>query len=330
MGTHPRRIRIGASGVARPVLRAIRGAAAAEGVRIQVLRGPVQHPEEAVALVVQPASLVSVAVSVHCPGILPPPLSEPAIALALTEIVHWSDSCKETWRALSTPLPKPRSGRMAWERPWALVDRALVTRRAQANGRSMGHEWNDPRVAEVLRGPPALQLHCVGRSLAPPDWVTWPDRKELVASLLGKVHVVLAPPGPLAWDATRSGLRVLRPVSPSKRELGEERIRLAHTLPAALAVSEAHWREILSNLLAERFDEDHWGTMQWCRQAICSAESSTRVRHGSPIGRVRRRLLKLQRDPEAFFRESKLPFTRALAAFLCPSVPPKQPRQERI
>ncbi len=196
----------------------------------------------------------------------------------------WSADGLDSWRLTSAPLPRRvRFGHPDERRPWVLVapgvDATLVT-------------------VERLTALHAAQTHHISPRGMPADAVLWPPTGHGIASLLGHVDAVLAPPGPLAWDAARVGVPVLAPERPQIPADLVER-QLSRTVPALLAQEREFWNALVGSLLAGEV-EPSWGTASWVRQARQRRADS----QGEP--RWQRKLLKFQRDPAAFWADSWL------------------------
>lgn len=239
------------------------------------------------------ASLVSPAVSVlahpatHCPA------SE---ALGRSEAA-WTapDGRFEPWRLRAAPLPALHWGRPDPQRGWALVARTALRHREAIVAQ-----------AEAL----GLQLHVMG---AAPRWrgtgaVCWGTGPRGLASLLGRVDVVFAPPGPLAWDALRAGARVIDPSPPGTSHARLAGHRLANVVPPALVGDAAFWRALMGDAREPETPRAPWGTRAWFEAAqarLGKASPSQRNR----VERTKRKLMKLRRDPHAFFADSRyVPF----------------------
>jgi hypothetical protein len=129
--------------------------------------------------------------------------------------------------------------------------------------------------------------------------VSWLPTPGIVASLLGRVQAVVTPPGALAWDAARAGVPVYPPLPAAGDLRALARQRLAATLPALLASDPDFLVALLTSLL-EQSEPGPFGTAAWLRQAYATPRGSP------PEARWRRKLLKLRRDPLAFWADSWL------------------------
>jgi hypothetical protein len=117
-------------------------------------------------------------------------------------------------------------------------------------------------------------------------------------SLLGHVDVVVASPGPLAWDAARTGVPVL---APSRHPIPAEqaRRRLARLVPSALARNPGFWHSIGNDLVEARYGD--WRTDEWVLRARALREACS-----ERPSRLRRKFRKFQRDPHKFWLDSTL------------------------
>lgn len=196
----------------------------------------------------------------------------------------------ELWYRTSRPLPeRARLGAPAKDRPWVLVAPQL---RVDA-----------PALSE-LTGLHQAQPHFLRltRAARQQRGVAWLPTRSVLASLLGHVDAVVAASGPLAWDALRAGTPVFAPVTDAGASAEASRQRLARIVPAQLVGSREFWRSLVSQLLDGSFASE-WGTGAWLLQA---RSRTARKANPSPWEHAQRRLLKLRRDPEAFWADSKL------------------------
>jgi hypothetical protein len=156
-----------------------------------------------------------------------------------------------------------------------------------------------------------FQLHVIGFSRrAARDSVMWPSAYR-VAFVLGHAAIVIAPPGPLAFDAIRFRIPVLQPATcePYPDALLDE--RLPGLVPASLLDCESLWRHVAAQTrrVAQGQRPEPLCTPEWLlhgRALVASAQP----RH---FDRTRRRIRKLWREPARFFAESRHSFLRKLA-----------------
>jgi hypothetical protein len=208
------------------------------------------------------------------------------IALALNPVV-WSDHSEvEHWRLLGRPLPDHRClGTPDPSRPWVLVAPGI-----RAN----------PRAIETATGLHDPQLHFLGAGqVLSRGAVRWLATRNTVASLLGHADAVFTPEGPLAWDAARAGVPVA--ISPGRHSVPAElaQRRLSRTVPALLSGDRTFWVTLATSLL-EGDALAPWGTADWLRQA----HERRPAIPSQP--RWKLKLLKLRRDPRAFWADSWL------------------------
>src|SRR5690606_26811818 len=138
-----------------------------------------------------------------------------------------------------------------------------------------------------------------------PGIVRWAAGPKGVAGLLGKVAVVFAAPGPLAWDAERAGAVVVDP-SPEGPERDSRHAwalqRLAHVVPYPLVHQSAFWSGLLADLRAGRTSA--WGTDAWAARARDLADDAETTLPS--LDRVQRKLRKLRRDPRGFLADARI------------------------
>ncbi len=218
-------------------------------------------------------------------------------------IVAWQHPSEvEAWSRLHRPLPIARWGRPDRSRPWVLVGPD-----AWAYRESVGAFATDA----------GLQLHTMGQRGWGRDAVVWWPTSRALGSLLGRVSIVVASPGPLAWDALRAGCEV---VAPGPLDLHTERWarqRLAHLVPHPLSRSERFWDRLLHDCAAG-VPSRPWGTSHWIREAIDLNEAE--LRELTPRWRrARQKLRKLRKDPVAFGLDSRWAFLRGAAHRLRPT-----------
>jgi hypothetical protein len=134
------------------------------------------------------------------------------------------------------------------------------------------------------------------------DPVWWLPTRNVLLSLLGRVHAVVASQGPLAWDAARIGVPVIEPEPVRALPAAGVERRLACMVPGRLVDDDAFWLMIGSQL-ADGINSEEWGTSAW---TLLARDSGAAVRGGFPAGTWQRKLLKLRRDPARFWADSKM------------------------
>lgn len=193
------------------------------------------------------------------------------------------------WSGRGRPLP-PRAcfGTPDWSRPWVLVAPGV-----RVNGRAL----------QELAGLSNPQLHFLGPSAYSGKYsgVWWLPSPSVVLSLLGRATSVLAPRGPLAWDAARLGVPVFDPEPTPRLPLRVVERRLARVVPAVLAADASFWKTLGAQLAAAEV-VNGWGTIPWLLQARQCRLLPSAALFGA--GHLRRKLQKLQRDPSAFWGDS--------------------------
>jgi hypothetical protein len=210
-------------------------------------------------------------------------------SLALTQAVWFEANPNERWKRSSAPLPE-RSfyGTPDQERPWVLLAPGLRV---------------DSTALEHTTGLSNPQLHLLRprQAVSHRHAVYWWPSRSVLASLLGHVDAVVAPNGPLAWDALRIGaphfaISERGGVSP---ELADR--RLARLVPETLVQDRAFWQSLVTQML-DGTSSSRWGTTHW----LHLARERAHLRSGNGGLRIARKLRKLKRDPVAFFNDSKV------------------------
>jgi hypothetical protein len=204
----------------------------------------------------------------------------------------WSTANRhESWYRIARSLPDwTRIGKPAARQPWVLL----------APGAGV-----DAEQVKRLTGLPNAQLHFLspfGATPARGDVIWWGTR-DVLESLLGHVDAVVAPNGPLAWDAQRIGTPVFDPGTSAGVPLNLGLLRLARLVPQELVADAEFWRVLASGLL-HGFAASDWGTLPWLR--LARARSLKQMANPAVSQRIRRKLLKLRRDPLGFWADSKL------------------------
>jgi hypothetical protein len=207
--------------------------------------------------------------------------------LALSPAIYADVEGWDSWRQNRLPLPPgAHRGRPDTSRPWVLLEQPQPALRSVLEAAGLEH----------------AQIHALDlRSPSPRRGdVTWPPTRRVVASLLGHVDAVVAAPGPLAWDAVRCGARLL--TLPARGERPALDRRLASVVPATLGASPAFWRSVALALL-DGVEPTEWGTRAWMLRAREPSRDGTQPARGQ---RLLKRLMKLRRDPAAFWEDSWL------------------------
>ena len=208
--------------------------------------------------------------------------------LGLNPAVWLESSPNERWRRSAAPLLSGlRHGKPARDRPWVLVAPGIDAAAGEVERRT---GLRDPQLHYLLPRTAPSPGSCVG----------WLPTRSTLASLFGRLDAVVAPPGPLAWDAARSGVPCfeLDPSSGPTSRLAER--RLAHVVPEQLGAAGWFWRGLIGELL-DGTCRARWGTGHWLRLARAHA---ARAEAGPLLG-FQRKLLKLRRDPAKFVADSK-------------------------
>jgi hypothetical protein len=194
------------------------------------------------------------------------------------------------WSGRARPLPSRACiGTPDPERPWV-----LVAPHAQVDGATVA-------AATGLTDP---QLHYltprqISMESSP---VCWLPTRSVLLSLLGRVHAVVASQGPLAWDAARIGVPVIEPEPVRALPAARVERRLSCMMPSRLLDDDGFWKSI-GDQLAFGVEPDDWGTTAWTLRARDTLPS----RPGQLMaGTWQRKLLKLKRDPAAFWADSKV------------------------
>ena len=212
-----------------------------------------------------------------------------AARLGLNAAVFTAGRPGYEWSSRGRPLPaRACVGSPDPSRPWVLVAPG-----ARVDGRAL----------EAFAGLSNPQLHFLGPSgySGKHAAVWWLPSPSVVLSLLGRVTSVLAPRGPLAWDAERLGVPVIDPEPTPRLPQRVVERRLARVVPAALAADASFWTTLGSQLAQAEVATD-WGTIAWLLRA---RESRSLPRTGLlGAAALKRKLLKLQQDPGAFWGDS--------------------------
>lgn len=193
----------------------------------------------------------------------------------------------DDWHRLARPLPSwARLGSPAATQPWVLVAPELRV--------------GERLLTEItgLHHPQPHFLRPTARAGAQ-GGVVWLPTSRIIESLLGHVDAVLAPNGPLAWDAKRAGTPVFEMGDGAPPDLGLR--RLARVVPEDLVGEPSFWRTLVSNLL-DGSGTSSWGTLPWLRLT----RAHWLGRSASPTARLARKLQKLRQDPAGFWADSKL------------------------
>jgi hypothetical protein len=197
----------------------------------------------------------------------------------------------ETWQRLATPLPnQARIGTPAIHRPWVLVAPEIRVH---------------PRRLEDVTGMLHAQAHRLRltRTSLGDDGVVWLPSRRAIESLLGHVDAVLAPSGPLAWDAARANVPVFAAEGSKGTPPDLTACRLARVVPEQLASDEEFWRGLVADIL-NGSGAVAWGTRNWLRLAHSRPlPQAVKPSRPSPF---RRKLRKLRRNPHGFWADSKL------------------------
>lgn len=258
--------------------------------KLRVIRAPRTAPSSGV-LRIESASLVRPVLTVLWGDEQALEHSPEDARVALSREIWADDAAPEPWRVTAEPLPTRARvlGRPDRDRPWVLMAPSVRMTPAQA---------------AALTGAEDCQLHFIG--LAAPSGpgrpVCWLPQRRAISALLGKVDAVIAPPGPLAWDAERAGVPVFQP--PARDSLPTELMdrRLTRTVPATLVGDANFWRRVADGLLGGTGFE--WGTAAWVLHARARANEPRHPSHRFKLGSARRKLGKLRRDPAAFWADS--------------------------
>lgn len=204
--------------------------------------------------------------------------------LGLTELVWHDERDWELWRHRTRPLSRWRCvGTPDSSRPWVLVEPGLEL---------------DAQAIEEQTGLLSPQLHSIAGlplSKRRGDGVRWFVPWANLLPLLGHVDCVVASDGPLAWDARRAGVPL---VVVGERQY-DRKAALSRLVPAALATKETFWLSLSRALTVGRIPAE-WGTFSWVR----ASRRLTRAPRPSSV--VARKLLKMRREPDAFWHDSRL------------------------
>lgn len=269
---------------------------AAAGTRLRLRRLRDEAALLPGCLRLQRASLVGPAVTVVTHGMTSDVVTESDVLLGASSLAWWGPREVESWRMRSGPLPKLCLGRPDARRGWALIDASMFPYMA---GIDAFAREND------------MQLHVIGNAGPRIDGtVRWVTGSQGLASLLGKMSIVFAAPGPLAWDAARAGILVAdaSPANAAREHCA--RRRLAHVVPYPLVDDLSFWSELLSQV---RSGEPlaGWGTVAWTARA--QREPRSAGLSYATLASLERKLMKLRRDPHAFFAHSRVSWLRTLA-----------------
>lgn len=270
----------------------------ARGIRVRFAPEPTAPPEQGV-LRIETASVVCPVLTVAWAGEHASEISDRDVNMALSREVWAHDAGSEMWQLTAAPLPAfARVGAPDFDRPWVL----LATESAS----------NADRI-EGTTGLPDAQVHFIGAASASAfrKPVCWLPTRRVVRSLLGQVDAVVAPWGPLAWDAVRAGVPCFVPDSPTgvPHELAAS--RLAKTVSAPLAKQGPFWRSLAQDILRGR-DTAPWGTVTWLQRARARATAAHDDAQPFNLETMTRKFRKLQRDPRAFLADSKITVFRSL------------------
>lgn len=209
--------------------------------------------------------------------------------LGLSSAVWFESSPNERWRRSAAPLLSAlRQGTPARDRPWVLVAPGIDA---------------PPSEIDRVTGLCGSQLHfLLPRTAARQrSSVSWLPARSTLASLFGRLDAVVAPPGPLAWDAARAGVPCYQLESSSGPPSHLAEWRLARVVPEPLLGAGWFWRDLIGEILTGTWGT-RWGTDRWLRLARTHAA----VAETGPLPRLQRKFLKLRREPRKFFVDSKL------------------------
>jgi hypothetical protein len=194
------------------------------------------------------------------------------------------------WSGRTRPLPERVCvGSPDPNRPWVLVAphaRVDCTAVAAASG------LMDPQLHYLKPRPDS--------TASEPVW--WLPTRNVLLSLLGRVHAVVASQGPLAWDAARIGVPVIEPEPVRALPAAGVERRLACMVPGSLVDDEAFWSMIGSQLV-DGIKSEEWGTTAW---TLLARDGVGALAGGFAAGKWQRKLLKLKRDPARFWADSKV------------------------
>jgi len=260
---------------------------------VRVTSAPRHAPGPGV-LRIESASVVRPVVTVLWGDELTRELSPSDLEVALSREI-WADAASpEPWRMTAEPLLElARIGAPDRERPWVLVAPGVTTA---------------AQYVEQVTGLQEPQLHFLGTGAADGTRaaVRWLPRRKVVRALLGQVDAVIAPTGPLAWDALRAGVPVFTPESAGGVPWELAMCRLKRTVPAVLINDGAFWRKLAADLLRGA-DDARWGTVAWVLHARERAAPQPAVPLlGFKLTTVKRKFRKLKRDPAAFWADSSV------------------------
>lgn len=220
---------------------------------------------------------------------------EPAasdIRVALSQEI-WADGKNhEPWRVTAAPMPERSKllGQPDLSRPWVLVAAGVTL---------------SPEQVAAVTGIREPQLHFLGFGPASGNdrAVRWLPKRAVVSALLGNVDAVVAPPGPLAWDAARAGVPVFHPTFAPRMPPGLATRRLTRLVPTALVGDSAFWRGLAADLLTDA-PSSPWGTAAWMLEGRARATHRAHGQSVSKLTTATRKLRKLRNDPVAFWNDS--------------------------
>lgn len=234
------------------------------------------------------ATLVGPAVHLRCVGA--PPAQDRDVAAGLSLLVWRSVDEMEPWRRLR-PLPRPVRGHPDPRRAWVVLHPSV--------------REDDPVLTSA--GLDSAQFHRLSVRNATSRDVIWVPTSRCVSGLLQQAEAVVAPSGPLAWDALRLGVRRLAP-SGRDVDLARERECLGGVVPHPLVLQPAFWSQLLEDVA--RDDWSGWGSERWMARATAALAEE---RSGFAITR---KLRKLERSPESFFADSSWSLARSFGHYL--------------
>ncbi len=223
-----------------------------------------------------------------------PPLEADAlqreVRLGLSAAILGRGPLGYEWSGRAQPLPdRACIGSPDPGRPWVLV---------------APHARIDSASIAAVTGLSDPQLHYLkprpDSTASAPVW--WLPTRNVLLSLLGRVHAVVASQGPLAWDAARIGVPVIEPEPVRALPAAGVERRLSCMVPGRLAEDNTFWYAI-GNQLADGIRPEDWGTTAWTLQARDSFPASQWPLAASAW---QRKLLKLRRDPSGFWADSKV------------------------
>ena len=225
--------------------------------------------------------------------------AERASALALSTAAWEGADDFEPWRALTAPPPRvPRIGAPDAGRGWLLAPTLLTASIIPLELRER------------------VQLHFLGgKNLC---WgkgdVVWWSSPRLIASLLGRAEAVVAPLGPLAFDALRAGVPLLCPSTLRAVDAPAIHQRLAGLVPPSLAGSSPLWHHVAdqTRAVAAGATPAPLCTPEWVGNG--RSRSHPHTAPSAIMARLQRKLRKLVREPDRFCAESRHAFVRKTGA----------------